>query len=268
MRLVSSFPRVPTYSQLTYHLQRHEFGDSVMGNAWFVAEWVKCVLIDGFGFEFDQQPSAQRETDLSFRPFGGTRRDAELTWTLGRAVLYASKADEEDEDLVTTPGLRVIAKRRQKKLGDAMLARAARQEESVWDYITMAASFRSRLDLAGNFEQSNRMIVLATAAAETCRSLRREVKRRAAAEQLHAATIAVTADAAADAALAATVLRALAEEELSAAAVNVEIKVAFDHAADNLARPADNMDQAITQAEIDEVMEFVKNAVGRAEVDD
>ncbi|KZP28630.1 hypothetical protein FIBSPDRAFT_1039389 [Athelia psychrophila] len=143
----------------------------VMGNAWFLAEWIRCVLINGFGFNFSHQPTAQSEDDLAFRPYGGTAKAA-LTWTLGRAVLCASQLTERDtEHLVIKAGINIVAARHQKKLEDAMIAKAALSQESLLDYITMAASFRRRKDVRGNAERTTRMIHLAVAAAKTSRSL-------------------------------------------------------------------------------------------------
>lgn len=201
-----------------------------MGTAWFVAEWVKCVLIDGFGFEFDQQPSAQREDDLSFRPFGGTA-NAELTWTLGRAVLYANKINEQDTEFVTSPGLDIIAERHQKKLNDAMIAKAVRLEESLWDYITMAASFKNRGDVRGNTERASRMTGLAKAAAKTARNLRQ------------AATGGVAQE-----------------------GMDEVVDEAVDNAVDQLG--AGDMDREVSQDDIDNLIGFVKIAVGELDLRD
>ena len=145
-----------------------------MGNAWFIAEWIRCVLVHGFGFKFADDPSAKREDDLSFRPYGGTK-NAELTWTLGKAVLFANKPPGADDyNLVSTPGLEAVATAHRQKLIDAMLAKAVRQEELLWDYITMAATFDIRNEVPGNFERVKRMVGLAEVAAQTSRALRRE----------------------------------------------------------------------------------------------
>ncbi|KAF7966669.1 hypothetical protein HWV62_37535 [Athelia sp. TMB] len=60
------------------------------------------------------------------------------------------------------------------KLIDAMRAKAVRQEELLWDYITMAATFEIRAEVPGNLERVKRMVGLAEVAAQTSRALRRE----------------------------------------------------------------------------------------------
>lgn len=113
------------------YLQRHKNQD-VMGNAWFIAEWIRCVLVHGFGFKFADDPSAKPEDDLSFRPYGVTK-NAELTWTPGNAVLFANKPPGADDyNLVSTPGLDAITTAHRQKLIDAMRAKAVRQEELLW----------------------------------------------------------------------------------------------------------------------------------------
>ncbi|KZP32828.1 hypothetical protein FIBSPDRAFT_434203, partial [Athelia psychrophila] len=90
----------------------------------------------------------------------------------GRAVLCASQVTGWDtEHLVIKTGINTIAARHQKKLEDAMIAKAALSQESLLDYITMAASFRCRKEVRGNAEQTTRMIHLAVATAKTFRSL-------------------------------------------------------------------------------------------------
>ena len=138
-----------------------------MGNSWFVAEWVRCVLIDGLGFDFDHEPSEGHETELSFRPYGGTEK-AELTWTLGKAILYANRPEgQTDYTFKTTPSISVLLNRYVEKSKAALVAKAICEEEKLYDNIAHATSFEA------DSEASREFLAKAEANAKKSRSLRR-----------------------------------------------------------------------------------------------
>lgn len=144
---------------------RHKSKD-VMGKAWFVAEWVKCVLVEGFGFQFPDQ-AVKTEDELSFRPYNGPN-GAQLTWTLGKMVHFVTGNTPVQERL----SLDDIIKNHDKNLAEVMRAKAVHWEEMLWDYLSMVSSLRTGLDPDGNKERALRLEDLARSAAATSWSLR------------------------------------------------------------------------------------------------
>jgi hypothetical protein len=87
--------------------------EEFLERAWFSAQWIDCVLIDGFGLELANAGTADmlvgevdpytrdeivhlgrgNDSGLSFQPYNGPK-GAELSWTLGKAVLLATRNPE------------------------------------------------------------------------------------------------------------------------------------------------------------------------------
>lgn len=133
----------------------------IMGKAWFVAEWVKSVLVEGFGFEF-LDGEERTEGSLSFRPYNGPS-GAGLSWTLGKMVLLASGDGTVDKPA----SIEEIAQYHDKDIGERMRLKAVYWEEMVWDYLSMIESL-SR----GEDDRKQPLEVLAKSAAATSWKLR------------------------------------------------------------------------------------------------
>ncbi|KAF7970922.1 hypothetical protein HWV62_22630 [Athelia sp. TMB] len=147
---------------------RNKYQD-VMGNSWFVAEWVRCVLVEGLQFNIDDNQG--HETQLSFRPFGGVGK-ADLTWTLGKAILYANRPDgQPDYTLKTISSISVLLNRYVEKSKAARVAKANREEEKLYDNIVHATSFEE------DSEDELTFLRAAEANAKHSRSLRRGAKQ-------------------------------------------------------------------------------------------
>ncbi|KAF7376830.1 Golgi apyrase [Mycena sanguinolenta] len=132
--------------------------EDIMGTAWFVAVWVKCVLAEGFGFNLVDQ-AVNSEHELSFRPYHGPEGE-ELTWTLGKAVQFAAGDDVGIEPLTLD---HITAKHKQAQI-DVKNEKATHCQELAWDYLSILSS----LPIEGkDAERARRLeearVVLATA---------------------------------------------------------------------------------------------------------
>ncbi|KAJ7879068.1 nucleoside phosphatase family-domain-containing protein [Mycena olivaceomarginata] len=107
--------------------------ENIMGTAWFVAAWVKCVLAEGFGFNLADQ-AVNSEHELSFHPYNGPAGE-ELTWTLGKMVQVIAG----NKEIVQLSLDKITAKHKQVQI-DVMEKKAARCQELAWDYLSILCS--------------------------------------------------------------------------------------------------------------------------------
>jgi hypothetical protein len=107
--------------------------ENIMGTAWFVAAWVKCVLAEGFGFDLADQ-AVNSEHELSFRPYNGPAGE-ELTWTLGKMVQVVAG----NKEIVQLSLDDITAKHKQAQI-DVMKEKATRCQELAWDYLSILCS--------------------------------------------------------------------------------------------------------------------------------
>ncbi|KAF7973307.1 hypothetical protein HWV62_13864 [Athelia sp. TMB] len=143
-----------------------------VGRAWFVAEWVQIILQRGLDFNFTGDEH-QRETDLSFRPFGGIGKE-ELTWTLGAAVLYANGNNLHELDITT--GKAAANRSQQEWHRSILITEANRQEEQLYDHVIETADLlaaRRRGEVARSIEAATRAHA---AAADTRRAAENNAK--------------------------------------------------------------------------------------------
>lgn len=117
-----------------------------MGKAWFVAQWVQTVLRKGLGFKIAdvsnlKAGSHEHEIDLKFRPFGGIGKE-ELTWTLGKAVLYANKGEATDYEIkpMVVVNEAILRERDLEYFRAFGAEEAIREEEKLYHNIVKAAS--------------------------------------------------------------------------------------------------------------------------------
>lgn len=68
--------------------------------AWFTSALITTVLNEGFRISQDT-----RGNQIKFRPYNGSKKDEQLTWTLGRIVLWAT-GDEDIEEVSVSEALR------------------------------------------------------------------------------------------------------------------------------------------------------------------
>ncbi|KAF7363834.1 Golgi apyrase [Mycena sanguinolenta] len=144
--------------------------DDIVGKAWFMAAWVKCVLAEGFGFNLVDQ-AVDSEQELSFRPYNGPGGE-ELTWTLGKIVQVVGG----DVDIKPLSLVDVTDKHERAQIG-VMREKAARCQELAWDYLSILCSLPDQKDPARDVNRED-LARAAKAAVAVARLPEAEVKSK------------------------------------------------------------------------------------------